>query len=278
MKYSFNTWAFSSYPNWLPAYPIEEVITRLSDLGYDAVELGCTAPHAWPDFMDSQERQRLRRYIESRHMVFSTLLPVTGVGAGANAASANPKERAWTVKHLCDVCDLAEDLGCCQLLYVPGFFIYGTRREDAWKYAMESLVGIGLYAEKKGIRLLIEPTSADSNLCETVEDALEMKRESGLANIDIMFDVYHALFRTDQPADYVRLYGQEIKHVHLSDYNRKVPGDGGFDFTELMQEFKNVGFDGYLTMEASFTSRAAQPFNSARRAINYLKSIEKQLR
>ena len=43
MKYSFNTWAFSSYPNWLPAYPIEEVIRRLSVLGYDAVELGCTA-------------------------------------------------------------------------------------------------------------------------------------------------------------------------------------------------------------------------------------------
>lgn len=58
MKYSFNTWAFSSYPNWLPAYPIEEVIRRLSVLGYDAVELGCTAPHAWPDLWTSRIARR----------------------------------------------------------------------------------------------------------------------------------------------------------------------------------------------------------------------------
>ena len=82
MKYSFNTWAFSSYPNWLPAYPIEEVIRRLSVLGYDAVELGCTAPHAWPDFMDKQDRKALLSFVKAHNMVFSTLLPVTGVAAG----------------------------------------------------------------------------------------------------------------------------------------------------------------------------------------------------
>ena len=96
MKYSFNTWAFSSYPNWLPAYPIEEVIRRLSVLGYDAVELGCTAPHAWPDFMDKQDRKALLSFVKAHNMVFSTLLPVTGVAAGANPASANARERAWT--------------------------------------------------------------------------------------------------------------------------------------------------------------------------------------
>lgn len=132
MKYSFNTWAFSSYPNWLPAYPIEEVIRRLSVLGYDAVELGCTAPHAWPDFMDKQDRKALLSFVKAHNMAFSTLLPVTGVAAGANPASANARERAWTVKHLCDICDLAADLECRQILYVPGFFIFGTRREDAW--------------------------------------------------------------------------------------------------------------------------------------------------
>ena len=91
MKYSFNTWAFSSYPNWLPAYPIEEVIRRLSVLGYDAVELGCTAPHAWPDFMDKQDRKALLSFVKAHNMVFSTLLPVTGVAAGANPASANAR-------------------------------------------------------------------------------------------------------------------------------------------------------------------------------------------
>ena len=41
MKYSFNTWAFSHFPCWVPSYPIEEVIKRLAEIGYDALELGC---------------------------------------------------------------------------------------------------------------------------------------------------------------------------------------------------------------------------------------------
>ena len=52
MKYSFNTWAFSHFPCWVPSYPIEEVIKRLAEIGYDALELGCAQPQAWPYFTD----------------------------------------------------------------------------------------------------------------------------------------------------------------------------------------------------------------------------------
>ncbi|URJ46957.1 hypothetical protein MF628_001541 [Paenibacillus polymyxa] len=41
---SFNTWAYSSFPSWVPSYPLEEVIKRLSGFGYDAIEIGCAAP------------------------------------------------------------------------------------------------------------------------------------------------------------------------------------------------------------------------------------------
>ena len=141
-----------------------------------------------------------------------------------------------------------------------------------------SLTAIGQHAQRLGIRLLIEPTPSDANLVETLDDAKELRAQSGLDNVDLMFDVAHALFRAEQPEDYVRLYGADIRHIHLSDYNRMAPGDSGYDFTEMMQALKDISFDGYLTMEAAFTKRSEQPFTAARRAIEYLRGIEATLR
>lgn len=278
MKYSFNTWAFSSYPNWLPAYPLRVVIERLANIGYDGIELGCTAPHAWPYFLDAQQRKDIRQCAEDNHILFSTLLPVTGAGPGNNPASADIKEREWTVKHLCDVCDLAEELNCNKVLYVAGFFIYGSVKKDAWKYSLESLTKAAEYAKKKNISIVIEPTASDSNLVESIDDALLLKEQCGLDNIEIMFDTQHAFFRAEQPADYVYRLGKELSHLHFADFNRQAPGDSGFDFQEIMQALKDIGYAGYITMEAGFTQRAMQPFTVARRALEYLKKIESNLK
>ena len=48
MKLSFNTWVYSSFPVWVPAYTIEETIKRIARIGYDGIEIGAAAPHAYP--------------------------------------------------------------------------------------------------------------------------------------------------------------------------------------------------------------------------------------
>ena len=40
MKLAFNTWAYSSFPAWLPSYPIDYVIEHLAAIGYEYMELG----------------------------------------------------------------------------------------------------------------------------------------------------------------------------------------------------------------------------------------------
>lgn len=38
MKLSFNSWAYNSFPSWLPSYTLDETIQRLASIGYDAIE------------------------------------------------------------------------------------------------------------------------------------------------------------------------------------------------------------------------------------------------
>ena len=90
---------------------------RLARIGYDGIELGCTSPHAWPDYLTQQKRDDIKRCLVDNNIVISSVLAVPGGGPGANVASVDKEERDWTVKHLKDVCDLASDLGCKTLLY-----------------------------------------------------------------------------------------------------------------------------------------------------------------
>lgn len=225
MKYAFSTWAYSSFPCWVPAYPLKDTIERLAKIGYDGIELGCAQPHAWPYFLNANKRKEISNWLKDNNIVISSILSAPGGGPGVNVASASKEERKWTVKHLKDIIDLGLDISRCKtLVYVAGWMVYGTNQTDAWKYGLESLREVGNYALKYGVSVMIEPTPYDSNLIETADDALLLREQAGLPNIFVMFDTAHAFYRNEVPSDYIYRMAKYLKHIHLTDYNRSAPG------------------------------------------------------
>jgi protein FrlC len=154
------------------------------------------------------------------------MLPAPAGGSGVNPASAAVEERKWTVQHYKDIIDLAVEWGCPTVLYLAGWYMFGTRQRDAWKYSIESLAGIAAYAESRGITLMVEPQAADSNLVESADDALNMMEDSKSSNVKVMFDIFHVLYRNEVPSDYVYAMGRNLKHIHMSDYRAFLPGRG----------------------------------------------------
>lgn len=278
MKYAFNIWPYTTFPLWTPAYPMEETIKRLSKIGYDGMEIGCAAPHAWPYYLSDERRKEIKGLLDINNIKASSMLPAPGGGPGANPASASVEERKWTVQHYKDIIDLAVDWGCPTVLYLAGWYMFGTRQRDAWKYSVESLIEIAGYAKTKNITLMVEPQAADSNLVESADDAINMMEDAGMPNVKLMFDIFHVLYRNEVPTDYIYTMGENLKHIHMSDSRRLPPGQGGVDFLPVMQALKDVGFDGYVTMEIGFDSRAVHPDSVARLALEHLKGLEKQLK
>jgi fructoselysine 3-epimerase len=90
MKLSFNTWVYSSFPIWVPAYPLEETIRRIARIGYDGIEIGAAAPHAYPAYLSSERRREIRKVLEDNNIVVSAMLPAPGGGPGFNVASPAP--------------------------------------------------------------------------------------------------------------------------------------------------------------------------------------------
>ncbi len=278
MKYAFNTWVYSSFPCWVPAYPLDETIKRLARIGYDGIELGCTSPHAWPEYFDNKKREYIRQCLKDNNIVISSVLAVPGGGPGANVASVDDAEREWTINHLKKVCDIAVDLDCKTMLYVAGWYIYGTKKQTAWNNSLDTLKRVGAYAADKGVTICVEPTAEDSNLVESAEDALALMEQSGLSNVGVMFDTAHAFHRCEPPTDYIYTMAEKLRNVHLTDYNRTAPGTSGCDFVAIMQALKDVNYSGYVTMETGFGSRSVHPDSVARTSLETLKSIEEKLK
>jgi fructoselysine 3-epimerase len=277
VKYAFNTWAYSSYPTFLPAYPLDEAILRLAGIGYDGVEIGCAAPHAWPPYLSSARRREIKRLLDSCHLEAVSLLPTPGGGPGLNPASPLAEEREATIKYYNEVIDLAADLGAGKVLYIAGWQIFGTSRQQAREWSKECLDNISAYAEAKNIVIVVEPTAASTNLIETADDALELMRSVGRENVKAMLDTLHVVYRNDIPADYVRAMGRDLVHVHVSDKDRILPGEGRVDWFGFMQALVEAKFEGFITMEIGIDSRLSDPDQIARTALSFLKGTEAQL-
>lgn len=274
MKLAFNTWVYSSFPVWVPSYPLTDTIERIARIGYDGIEIGAASPHAYPDYLDAARRREIKACLDANALALASMLPAPGGGPGFNAASPLEAERANTIDQYAKVIDLCADLGGTQVLYVAGWQIFGTEREQAWEWSRAALAMLADRAAARGVTMIIEPTSADSNLVDSCDDAMRLRREVGAANVGLMFDTYHTIYRNEVAVDYVMRMGQDLRHVHLADANRAAPSDAGrADYRGLVTALAENGFAGYLTMEIGFDRRAVEPDRIAREAYDYVKSL-----
>ncbi|CAA9583224.1 MAG: hypothetical protein AVDCRST_MAG59-5089 [uncultured Thermomicrobiales bacterium] len=273
MKLAFNTWVYSSFPIWVPAYPLDEVIPRLARIGYDGIEIGAAAPHAYPAYVGPERRKEIRSLLEANGIEVSAMLPAPGGGPGFNVASPSQEERRAAIEQYKEVAQLCADLGGNTLLYVAGWVIYGTEWKQAFDWSREALVEIGRAAADLGMTVAVEQNPADGNLIESLDDGVELMRSVDAPNVKLMFDTIHAMYRNEVPTDYVYRMGNDLRYVHLSDIDRLPPGQGRGDFVGLVQALTDIGYDGYLSMEIGFNYRNAQPDKFAREAYEYMKPL-----
>lgn len=274
MKLAFNSWVYSSFPVWVPSYPLSEVIERIAAIGYDGIEIGAASPHAFPDYLNAERRREIRRMLEANDLALASMLPAPGGGPGFNVASPLAAERAAAIEQYMKVSDLCADLGGSTLLYVAGWQVFGTSRRQAWDWSREALAKVADHSAARGVAVVIEPTSADSNLIDSCDDAIMLMAEVGRPNVRLMFDTYQVIYRNEVSTDYIRRMGKDLHHIHLADANRAAPSDAGkADYRAIVAELRKIDFRGYLTMEIGFDRRSVEADRIAREAYDYVRAI-----
>ncbi|MBC8330068.1 MAG: sugar phosphate isomerase/epimerase [Planctomycetes bacterium] len=117
--------------------------------------------------------------------------------------------------------------------------------------AAEVLADAAERAQAVGVVLAIEALNRfECHLCNTLAAAQALAARVDHPALGIMVDTFHAnIEEKDTPAA-IRAAGPAIRHVHLSESDRGVPGTGQVDFPAVLAALRDIGYDGDLVIEA----------------------------
>ena len=128
------------------------------------------------------------------------------------------------------------------------------------------------YASDYNIELLIEPLNRYSTpVCTEVEDAKYIIDQINQENVGMLLDTFHMNIEEDSIHDAIIRSNTMLKHVHISDNNRKMPGLAHIDFKSIIVALKKIKYSKYLTFEPTFQSSDYK--NDLKFGLQYLKKL-----
>jgi len=189
MKVSLGSWAFSFGPFAENPIPFEKTVTRLSEAGYDGIEICGFPPHITLDEYPTREsRRELVRFLDDNHLGIS--------GYAADFTSVNPVVAGNKQKYL-DLfrrnVEMCVDIGSPNIR-VDSIAAPGSIDDHDYPAAFSRLAGVwreaaGI-AQEGAVRLVweFEPGFAFNKPSEV----LTMHQQVGHPNFWILFDTSHA--------------------------------------------------------------------------------------
>jgi len=241
-------------------------VQRIAQLGYDGVELAVRDPA----LLDADAMA---------HIVAEAGLEVPAIGTGQayveeglSFTSPDPNIRARAIARIRAQADFAAHFGAQVIIgLIRGRLVEGVSREQAMEWLVAALQECAGYAAQGEVWLNFEPLSRlDSNLINTVDEALSLLEEVGTPNLGLLLDTFH--MNIEEPSIYASLVraGDRITHVHVSDSNRWYPGGGHVDFAGIVATLAALNYEGHLSAEVL---PLPDPDTCAARTITYMRPL-----
>jgi len=161
--------------------------------------------------------------------------------------------RARTAQYLAHLVDFCADLGGrIMVLGSPKQrnVAEGLTYEQAWELTKEALRPALERAAARGVTICPEALSPqETNFLNTAAEVRRLVEEMRHPNLRMMLDV-KAMSSEGRPiADIIRENGGLLAHVHANDANMRGPGFGDTDFGPIAQALRDVGYDGFVSVE-----------------------------
>jgi fructoselysine 3-epimerase len=268
---ALNTLLYSSGFSWLPCRSLDDTISSVARLGYDAIEIAACAPHAYPAYLDAQRRRAIRALATDAGLEISGICSCPGGAPGFNAASPDRSERDAGHAYMTECLQLAHDLETPLMVWLGGWTRYGQSHRDAFALAADSLRRCVEVARPLGVRIAVEATSEIADVLENVGDTLRLLDDAGVdpANAGVLVDTLPVLFESDDPSAQFVEAGDRLVHVHLQDLEGDPAGTHN-DFRSCLEQLTAMDYDGWLTIETGYAKRVTDPDGEARLALAHV--------
>ena len=261
-------------------WPFADACRAIRAIGYTGIEIAPFTLAERPSDISAAARAEYRDIMRGEGLTFAGLhwLMVSPKGLHVTGPDAALRRRSW--EHIRDLADLCADLG------PDGVMVFGSPKQrsttggmsrgEATRNFIDGLAGVAPHAASRGVTILVEALPADqSDIVQSLAEAVEMVREIDSPANRTMFDVHNAIDEREPHAALVDRYFDFIRHVHVNELDGRHCGTGGYDFAPVFEVLAGRGYGGWISLEAfDFTPG---PERLARESLAHLESCIHQL-
>ena len=276
LKYAITLSSFSHIE------PIERTLERLQGQGYDAVEM----------FGEPQKMgmKKLRDIFDSFNF---HVCGITGMWGSINEdswkrriLSADRSITKHTEEYVMDCIKMCQSVGGNEMnicLFADSDMatfdrnhrsLSGDKKEAVIQKAIPLLNTLSRFAKDYGVHILVEPLNRyNTPFCSSAKDAFFIANKVNHDNFGLLLDTFHMNIEEDSLEDTILKSRKLLRHMHLADNNRKMPGYAHINFQPIMRSLFGIGYNGYASFEPNVNDKDYEDLT--KRGLEFIKSLEK---
>jgi len=240
--------------NLLPGRDLAEKAQRAREYGYEGIEL-------WGSATFGDRMGDIRSALANAGISAACIC----AGYRGSPLARERRERDEAMGDIEALLAYAGELDATGVIVVPVFGGPQVPDLHPWKdaQAMErellaaELPRLNEAAAKAGSLVLIEPLNRyETHFVRTVADAAGFCGAHG--HVAVMADFFHMSIEESDIAAAIAANSGHIRHVHLADSNRQLPGHGHTDFLPGLRALAVAGYRGWMSLECGVPGRAEE--------------------
>jgi D-psicose/D-tagatose/L-ribulose 3-epimerase len=261
--------------------PIQVTLEKLKNQGFSTVEV-----YGEPDFIDVKN---LMDQFDSYSIKVSGVTGMWGLSSADNKSrnlvTTDSRLRLAAQNYVKKCVTLCHDLGgksfnICLFSEEPLIsdgnhkFLPVEMKRKLISSLVRPLRELAEYASDYGIDLVIEPLNRYSTpICTSSEDAKYIVNQLNHENMGIMLDTFHMNIEEDSIYETIVVTSSLLRHIHVSDNNRKMPGFAHIDFDEVVRALKKIKYSKFITFEPTIQNTNYE--NDLKTGLNHFTSLSK---
>jgi D-psicose/D-tagatose/L-ribulose 3-epimerase len=244
--------------------------------GYTGIEIAPFTLAEDPATVSPAKRAEYKQIIADEGLAFVGLhwLMASPKGLHVTTPDTAVRDRSWF--HVRNLIGLCADLG------PNGVMVFGSphqrtstgglTRQQATRNYVEGLVSVAPHAADRGVTILIEALPiGQSDVVQTVEEAVALVKEINSPAVRTMFDTHNAIDEIEPHAVLLDRYYDFIRHVHVNELDGRHCGQADYDFAPILEVLKRRNYADWVSLEAFDFAPGGEAI--ANQSIRHLESV-----
>lgn len=254
----------------------------IAEAGYEAVEIAAfTLVNEGVGEITSKQRSEMVKVMEEAGIQCAGLHWLLAPPPnGLHFTTPDESTRRKTVAYLNELIDFCGDLG-------GSVMVFGSPKQrntvgctigQAKEYFAEGLISVADHAQKRSVRILVEPLDkSQTDVVNTMDEGMEILKRINHPAIELMFDFHNTPDETEAFDVLVKKFYEHIFHVHVQEMDGKYLGAGtaAEDYVKTFQVLKDMGYSRWVSLEVFDFSPGGRKI--AEESMKTLRLIESKL-